>query len=300
VKFKATNDGYYIRNIPGLSNNRKNELTQEEISDFKQNPWSHYLKPSWESMHFILNDPIFNVSSRIFLRPSPKSFGGDIYFLLPYEKHCKFIIFQFKYHQERSNGYGDFCWSQIQHEIHNVSRILPNSDGNNTIKNAFKNDDIHICLVFVIFGLAKQVASVIETHCHKTSENSLLLSSGNWTVDDDNNFMEALDSCQNPILSIPNNMEVLLLSKKGLECLLGHHNYSLLEEHKNDFKRNLLADKADRIFDLFQYMTVPFEENEDLGMYLIFRNDSLNQTNIFLIKLRREQQRREEQVMVCN
>jgi hypothetical protein len=271
AKLSATDDGYYVRNIPGFSNKRQKELTDEEVVELEGNPWAHFLKPCWESMNYILTSPIFNISNGIFLRPGPKSIGGDIYFVLPYRKLCKFIIFQFKYYQEDTNNHGNFSWSLIQKEIENVAYILPNGDENNTIKNAFTNDDVHICLVFVAFGLSKEVSLVLQSHCDSTGEKSLLLSSGDWMVDIDNNSLINItsDSVQMPVLSIPKNMEILLISKEGLKCLLDDSNYSLLEKYKNDFKLNSLANRADSLFDIFGYMVSPFDASKESGMYLI-------------------------------
>jgi len=264
VKANVTNDGYYIRNIPGFSNKRQKELTDEELSDFKINPWAHLLNPCWESMNYILTSPMFNISNGIFLRPSPKSIGGDIYFVLPHQKLCKFIIFQFKYYQEDANGYGDFSWSLIQKEINNVSYLLPNGESNNTINNAFANDDVHICLVFVAFGLSKEVCLVLQSHLKSTGEKSLLLSSGNWMVKTHNNsFIITQSSDQTALLSIPNNMEILFISKEGMKCLLGDSNYDLLEKYKNDFKLNSLANRADSLFEVFGYTASNFDASED-------------------------------------
>jgi len=265
----TTIDGYYIRNVPGFSTSRKTELTNEEISELEKNPWIYSLYPSWNSVEYILNSQAFKPSQGIFLRPCPNNVDADIYFVLPYKKSCKFLMFQFKSYGENNDGCGKISWASIQNEVKKVCLIFPDGNENNTIEDAFSNDDIHICLVLVVFGLSKEVCLALRKHYNNTGEKSMLLSSGDWILDkrDYSLIKKSQNLTETPVLSIPNNLEILFLSKEGLKCLLGSSNYELLEQYNTNFKLNLLAQNAHNLFNIFGCMTF---ESKELGMISLF------------------------------
>jgi hypothetical protein len=98
------------------------------------------------------------------------------------------VEFQAKYVQS-------LTWAEIKNEI-------------NTAATSIGKLKVQKCLVFVVTSYAEQMKQAIGNYCQKHSKKTLLLKSGNYYLYKNEITMEK----GKKLFTIPNNMEVLLLS----------------------------------------------------------------------------------------
>lgn len=121
------NEGYIIQHIPGFSKSSSlKSITKDILGPLRKDPWSRTLKPCWTSFKSIIDKKSFNVTECMFLKPAPKSIGGDLYLNI---RSNFLLVFQFKYHKRN-----DVTWSVVQEQINDVSMLLPKGKSSEKLK----------------------------------------------------------------------------------------------------------------------------------------------------------------------